>query len=381
MTRIAPVLLLVTLLFGGSALCWADGEGSSFTYDVGPRLLGVDAGIGYRGISLLPNVDTTIWAYVGGGYEWLSYYRDASGALVAPRELAPGGLLAGKDPGFNRIEGAWRLGIDQGLAWNERTSTNLLEAFAFYRGRLDFNRIKQGDLLYDSTIADRTGILLNSIITGLAFNDILPDTHHKTFSGAAAELSAEWGPRFFLNTFKGDSDFVRFNATFRWFLPLYDQKPDVPVNFFSVYLGERFAVDYAVGLSAPVPLYIRQTFGGRGDQVIGLGGAVRGVDEGSLDTNLKAVNSLEVRANLPAFVNPDVVPGFLFFWDLGYFNQVGESGFTGPAGAGVVSSAGGGIFLDFLDLARGAAYMTRRLTGVNADGSVVNFVVEFRLHF
>ena len=113
----------------------------------------------------------------------MTYYRDPSGALVAPRELAPGGLLAGKDPVFNRIEGAWRLGIDQGLAWNERTRANLIEGFAFYRGRVDFNEIKQGQLLYDSTIPDRTGILLNSIIAGLAFDDVLFDRHHKTFSG------------------------------------------------------------------------------------------------------------------------------------------------------------------------------------------------------
>ena len=369
------------LILSASLSGWAAGEGSPLVFDVGPRLLGVDAGIGYRGIKLLPYADTTIWAYLGGGYEWLTYYRDPSGALVAPRDLAPGGPLEGKDPGFARIEGAWRLGIDQGLAWNERTKTNLVEAFAFYRGRVDSNRIKPGQLLYDSTLPDRSGLLLNSLIAGLAYDDLLADTHHKTWSGTSAELSAEWGPRFFLNTFMGDSDFVRFNATFRWFLPLYDMKPDEPVNFFSVYLGERFSVDYAIGLAAPVPLYVRQTFGGRGDQVIGLGKAVRGVDEGSLDTNLKAVNSLEVRANLPAFVNPDIVPGFVFFWDLGCYSQVGESGFTGSAGAGVVSSAGGGLFLDFLDLARGAVYMTRRLTGVNADGSVVNFQVEFRLHF
>jgi hypothetical protein len=341
----------------------------------------VDAGIGYRGIKLLPNADTTIWAYLGGGYEWLTYYRDPSGALLAPRDLAPGGPLEGKDPGFVRIEGAWRLGIDQGLAWNERTETNLVEVFAFYRGRVDFNQIKQGQLLFDSTLSDRSGLLLNSIIGGLAYDDLLPDTHHKTWSGISAEMSVEWGPRLFLNTFMGDSDFVRFNATFRWFLPLYDMKPDEPVNFFSIYLAERFSADYALGLSAPVPLYIRQTFGGRGDQVTGLGKAVRGVDEGSLDTNLKAVNSLEVRANLPAFMSPDIVPGLVVFWDLGAYDQVGESGFTGAAGEGVVSSAGAGLFLDFLDRARGAAYMTRRLTGENADGSVVNFQVEFGLHF
>jgi hypothetical protein len=271
--------------------------------------------------------------------------------------------------------------MDQGLVWNERTSTNLVEAFAYYRGRVDSNRIQPGQLLYDATIPDRAGLLLNSIIAGLAYDDLLADTHHKTLSGISAELSAEWGPRFFLNTLMGDSDFVRFNTTFLWFLPLYDMTPDTPVNLFSVYLGERFSIDYALGLGAPVPLYIRQTFGGRGDQVIGLGKAVRGVDKGSLDTNLKAVNSLEVRANLPAFVHPDIVPGLVVFWDIGYYNQVGESGFTGTAGTGVVSSAGGGIFLDFLDRARGAGYVTRRLTGVNADGSVWNFQVEFGLHF
>ncbi len=381
MGRSKGLLLSFVLLLSGSLSCWSAGEGNPLVFDVSPRVLGVDAGIGYRGFKLLPDADTTIWAYLGGGYERLSYYRDSSGALVAPRDLAPGGPLEGKDPGFVRMEIAWRAGIDQGLAWNERTKTNLVEAFAFYRGRVDSNRISPGQLLYDSTLADRAGILLNSIVAGLAYDDVLADTHHKTLSGITGEISAEWGPRLFFNTLVGDSDFVRFNGTFRWFLPLYDMKPDVPVNFFSVYLGERFSVDYALGLAAPVPLYIRQTFGGRGNQVIGLGKAVRGVDEGSLDTNLKAVNSLEVRANLPAFMNPDIVPGFLFFWDLGYFNQVGESGFTGAAGAGVVSSAGGGIFLDFLDRVRGAAYMARRLTGVNADGSVVNFQVEFRMHF
>ncbi len=293
----------------------------------------------------------------------------------------PGVRSPAKTPGSCRIEGAWRLGIDQGLAWNERTKTNLVEAFAYYRGRVDFNQIKPGQLLYDSTLPDRAGLLLNSIIAGFAYDDLLWDVHHKTRSGTAAVLSAEWGPRFFLNTFMGDSDFARFNATFRWFLPVYDMKPDTPENFFSIYLGERISVDYALGLSAPVPLYIRQTFGGRGDQVIGLGRAVRGVDEGSLDTNFKIVNNLEVRANLPAFVSPDIVPGFLVFWDIGYYNQVGESGFTGAAGAGVVSSAGGGVFLDFLDLARGAAYMAYRITGVNADGSAVSLKVEFGLHF
>jgi hypothetical protein len=381
MNRIACLVLSLGLFLCGALSCGAVGEQSAFAFDVGPRLLGVDAGIGYRGSPLLPYADTTIWAYLGAGYEWLTYYRDSSGALVSPSALAPGGALAGKDPGFVRVEGAWRLGIEQGLAWNERTGTNLVEAFAYYRGRVDFNQIKPGQLLYESTLADRAGFLLNSIITGFAYADLLLNVQHKTRDGVTAEVSADWGPRFFLNTFMGDSDFIRFNATFRWFLPVYDMAPDAPANQLSIYLGERLSFDYALGLGAPVPLYIRQTFGSKGDQKIGLGDAVRGVDDGSLDTNLKAVNNLELRANLPSVLNPDIVPGIVIFWDLGYYNQAGESGFTGAAGSGVVSSTGAGVYLDFLNVARGAAYLTYRLTGVNANGSAVKIKVEFGLHF
>ena len=96
----------VFLLFGilaGSATGWARGSESAIVFDVQPRVLGVDVGIGYRGLALLPNADTTIWAYLGGGYEWMTYYRDGAGALIAPRALASAGSL---DPGFTRVEGA-----------------------------------------------------------------------------------------------------------------------------------------------------------------------------------------------------------------------------------------------------------------------------------
>ena len=204
-------------------------------------------------------------------------------------------------PVFPRIEGAWALGIDQGLAWNARTGTNLVEAFLFYRGRIDSNQIQPGQLLYNSTLPDRAGIFLNTILTGFGFNGVLIDTRHKMKNGASAEVSAEWGPRFFLNGLDGDSDFLRLNATLRWFLPVFDIAPDRPVNLLSMYLGEFASVDYAIGFSAPVPLYIRQTFGGRyAQQPIGLGQQVRGVDAGAYDTNLKAVNNLELRLDLPA---------------------------------------------------------------------------------
>jgi hypothetical protein len=306
----------------------------------------------------------------------MSYYRDGTGNLIAPGSLeAPGSA----DPGYTRIEGAWRLGIEQGFAWNPRTKTNLLEAFAFYRGRADLNQIKAGDLLYASSIPDRTGMFLNALQIGFAYDDVLTDMRHKGRDGVSAEVSAEWGPRFFFNTLAGDSDYMRFNASFAWFLPLFDLAPDRPVNYLNAYLAEYLSLDYAVGLAAPVPLVIRQTFGGR-NQLDGLGGQVRGVDGGSLDTNLKAVNNLEIRANLQPMVLPDIVPGLVVFWDSGYYSQVGETGIA-AAKSGFVTSVGAGAYLDFMDLGTGAFYLTYRLDGVNAGGQQIGFMAEFGLHF
>ena len=375
-------ILALAVALAAPCAGWAAGGEDPVVFDVNIRLLGVDVGVGYRGFRLLPGVETTIWTYLGGGYEWLTYYRDPSGALLSPGSLAAGGALSGFQPVFTRIEGAWALGIDQGLSWNPRTRTNLVEAFVFYRGRLDSNQVAPGQLLYASSLPDRTGVFLNTILTGFGFNDVLGDTRHKLRNGVSAELSGEWGPRFFFNTLDGDSDFLRLNATLRWFLPLFDLAPDRPVNLLSIYLAEFASLDYATAFTAPVPLYIRQTFGGRyAQQPIGLGLQVRGVDPGAYDTNLKAVNNLELRFNLPAIVLPDMVPGAVLYWDIGYYDQVAESGVPSPPPWGIVTTTGIGVTLDFLDLATGAAYLTWRLDGPNANGSALGLDIEFGLHF
>ena len=109
-----------------------------WTFDFILRLLGADVGVGYRGLSFDPRISRRhSGSTAGGGYEGEHYYRDAAGNLLSPGEIGPSGSLPNADPSFNRIEGAWRLGIEQGFAWNPRTSTNLLEGFLFYRGRYD----------------------------------------------------------------------------------------------------------------------------------------------------------------------------------------------------------------------------------------------------
>jgi hypothetical protein len=376
--------IALALLFTALLPAWSMDNESPVTFDIILRLLGLDVGVGYRGLALLPGTDTIFWAYAGGGYEWMTYYRDQYGALLLPGEIGPGGTLDGAATTFVRYEGAWRLGMEQGFAWNERTKTNLFEAFAFYRGRYDVNEASQVPELHDSAVAllpDKEGGLLNTLQAGVAYDDLLFDAKHKTKSGFSAEATAEWGPGFLFNAIVGNADFLRLNAMARGFIPLYDVAPDRAGNLFSVYAGDYISVDYALGFNgAPIPLFVRQTFGGR-DQNTGLGHSVRGVDTAGYDTNFKVVNNLEVRANLPALYFSGLVPGIVVFFDAGYYAQVGE-GLPEPVPAGFIASTGAGVYIDLFDLASLALYFDYRLDKANADGSQFRAaVIEFGMHF
>jgi hypothetical protein len=353
------------------------------TFNPIQRNIGGDLGVGYRGLSIFPGQKTTFWVYAGVGYEGMHYYRDFAGNLVSPGEIGASGNLPNFDPSFTRIEGAWRLGIEQGIAWNERTATNLLAAFFFYRGRYDLNSLPAGTPLSAAlnVLPDGSQCLLNTVQLGLGYDDLLFEKKHKTKDGISAEATAEWGPGLLFNRIIGNSDFVRFNGTFQWFKFLYDFDPDHASNVFSLYLGENLSADYALALNGTqVPLYIRQSFGGR-NQSVGLGGSVRGVDEGAYDTNFKAVNNLEIRANLPAIFHPDLVPGLVVFLDAGAYDQLGEPGISSP-GSGFVAGTGAGVYVDVLDQGSLTAYLEYRLDAANAEGDHLRiFVMEFKMHF
>jgi hypothetical protein len=365
---------------------------STWTFDPILRLLGADLGVGYRGLSLLPGTRTTFWIYGGGGYEGEHYYRDQNGALLSPGQIGSGGVFsANEDPSFYRIEAAWRLGIEQGFAWNPRTATNLWEGFFFYRGRYDLNQPPPGALLSAaalSTLADRDSSFLNTLQIGFGYDNLLTDSH-RVRSGISAETTVEWGPPWLFNTIQGASDFVRFNAAFTWFVPLFDAAPDSNQNLFSVYAGEYFSADYAFGLGGtPVPLFIRQSFGGR-TQNTGLGDQVRGVDKAAYDTNLKAVNNIEVRANLLALPMPDslsglvpeIIPGVLAYFDCGLYDQVGEPGVSSPS-RGFVAATGAGVYVEVPRRGSLLAYVEYRLDRPNAAGDHLRLLVlEFGMRF
>jgi hypothetical protein len=113
------------------------------------------------------------------------------------------------------------------------------------------------------------------------------------------------------------------------------------------------------------------------------------VDKAGYDTNLKAVNNLEVRANLlaipmPDFLAgfvPDVIPGVIAYFDCGLYDQVGEPGISsGPSG--FVAATGAGVFVEVPGFGTLLAYMEYRLDGANAAGEHLRlFVLEFGMQF
>ena len=130
-----------------------------------------------------------------------------------------------------------------------------------------------------------------------------------------------------------------------------------------MYAGDFVSVDWVTGDA--VPLNVRQSFGGRSPRT-GLGGAVRGVDSGSLDGYFKAVNNLEVRLLGPALFLPTIVPGLVVYLDAGLFSS---AGCPRPEAWGFVASTGAGVFVDLFGFAQLTLYVHYRLVGENADGS------------
>jgi hypothetical protein len=291
-----------------------------FTFDMEFDWIGLGVNVGYWGCSLLPALDTVFRAILVGSYDLPGF--DPASSAHAGRLVLRGSLE-----------------VDQGFLWNKREQANLLECFLACKTRFEqnFDDPVVEELTFASALPDCERLFQNSIIAGLEWKDIHRKHPHRVFSGMQAEISLEWGPLFLFNGDVGGADFLRFNCSFRGFLPLFDLDPDNPFNAFSAYAGLFAAVDYVCGTG--VPLNIRQSFGGRSPRK-GLGFALRGLEDGRLDTPLKAVANTEVRFNLPALADPSVIPGLLVFFDAGYYNLVDApvSGFIFSTGAGVTLS-------------------------------------------
>ena len=85
MRRMARGLAAFALLLAAGMACHAQGGENPWAFSVSPRIWGLDLGAGYRGA-------TTLWAYAGGGYEGMNYYRQSE-ALITGANLTGAKLL------------------------------------------------------------------------------------------------------------------------------------------------------------------------------------------------------------------------------------------------------------------------------------------------
>jgi hypothetical protein len=309
---------------------------------------------------------------------------------VAAATSDPDGNLEFNSPNFQ-----WQMGIRQGIAWNPEEDQNLLEAFLYYRGRYD--RYLNGRHYWGSSDAeiaafeashdawqtgylgtDAYGIFGNSLFTGLAYDTLEFDRRTRAYDGTHAEVSLEVSPYF--QSVLGASDFWRVNFSTKTFWTLYDARPEVKKNVFTIYAGSYFSIDYADARRS-LPLYVMQSFGGT-ELRDGLADSVRGFEEFSWDTQLKIVHNLEMRFNLPvlySFRDRDLIPGLVVYFDLGYGTRYWRDPTNTPGG--FLGSTGIAVFADLFGIAYTQFYAHFPLIGQRIDGAPVTLDFAIGLHF
>jgi len=356
---------------------------------------GIDVIVGWNAPPLVAGTNTILEATVGGGYEGFGTFRapdyTPNQPVSAPEESAdPNGNLEFNSPNFQ-----WQAGIRQGLLPNPVSANNLLEAFLYYRGRCDrylngrhywgsndaeIAAIEAVHQLWQAAYAgsDAYGIFGTSLFAGVAYDRLHFDRRAKTYDGAYAEGSFEISPYF--ASAPGASDFWRLNLTTKLYRTLYDARPQAEKNVFSIYAGNCFSLDYA-DARRQMPLYVMQSIGGTEPRK-GLAKAVRGFEDYSWDTQLKIVNNLEVRFNLPVIHtirDRDLLPGFLVYFDLGYGSRYWGDPLDTPGG--FIGSTGIGVFIDLLDLVYSHIYCHLPVIGRRIDGAPVVLDLDIGLQF
>jgi len=324
------------------------------------RLYGLDAALGYRGLSLWQGADTILWVSAGGGYQFANYFPDAEDTH-SPEDVS-----------YSNLNLDWRLGISQGLLYGPVLKRNLLELVLLYRGKVQ--RYAEYDAI-PTGYPDRRGILQNSLTGGLVWDGVLRDPLYLTREGLYASVSLELVPGFLANNLEGDSQYSRANALLIGYLSLLGSREA------GVYLAERLVFDYLYGQEGGIPVSARTTIGGLVDLPIGknplegLGGAVRGILEGRFDGFVKLVNNLELRAYFPSLSlggrGGRLTPGLLAYFDAGIYDKLTRKLSLDP----VFLSTGAGLILHPIgfDLVLYGDYF------INENR--LGFAVRFGLHY
>ena len=331
---------------------------------------GMNYGIGYKGFSLLEKRDTILWLFAGARVTDLYYFRDADDDNLDVEIDDYDDLM------FWSAHVNWGAGFSQGLIDDPRKQTDLLYFSIFYKGVREWYK-EDHDAFFEGDRPDRHGLLQNSVIFELALNSVLVDRESGMRRGFFSNATFEYAPNAFFNSYIGDSDFRKYYAQFKFFIPMYEFAPES--QFACLYFGNSSMVDYVTG--SEISLYARHHIGSL-TVYSGLGGLVRGYESYRFDSGLKLANRSEIRLLMKKIPIESMFRGSAFlrysaiaFYDMGYY------GILDGADDGFICSCGAGGLISFMDIISISGYIAFPLAEERLDRRRVVPVLGFSFKF
>ncbi len=332
-----------------------------------PLPTGAVIGIDYTGISV-PWSDNPlkISLLVLCGYPSWAWYRNPDGSPL-------NGAYTDNQVVFDYFTAGWQTGVSIPFPFPKDSVE--LAGFLFIKGWYNDYVLDHENLLYSSSLPDRDLLLSNSFLTGISLSDIAVSSE-QLIKGIETELSFEWHPDWPGDESLGSPDFIRLNFQARTYYPLVENTPAG-----GLYFADQVYADYLAGDS--IPFYESSLVGGTAI-LSGLGGLVRGYEDGAYDTQLKLSNNLEFRWVFPGliYIKPDTPlfrPVVSVFADAGYYSDY----FGDPSGTpgGFLFSAGAGVHVTVFNILSPGVYMTVPIAGSAVNREPYSLSITFSLHF
>lgn len=331
---------------------------------------GVNNAIGYKGFSMLEDRDTMLWLIAGARGTNLSYFRDENDEDLDIH------ISDYDDVSFWSAHLNWGVGISQGLIDDPRKKTDLLYFSIFYKGVREWY-YEDRDIFFKSDLADREGLLQNSVVFELAVDSVLVDRESGMRRGFFTNATFEYAPNQFFNSYLGDADFRKYYAQFKFFVPLHEFNKES--HFSCLYFGNSTMADYVTG--SEIPIYARHHIGSL-TVYGGLGGLIRGYESYRFDSGLKLANRSEFRLLLKKIPINSLFKGKAYlrfsaisFFDMGYY------GFLDGADDGFLCSAGVGGLVTFMDILSISGYLACPMTQERLDRKRLVPVLGFSFKF
>ncbi|MFP4562938.1 MAG: hypothetical protein ACLFRY_06465 [Spirochaetia bacterium] len=333
--------------------------------------IGTTVHFGYRGVSFFPLVDTTFWISAGFETDEVGYYYLPDGT---PYTGAEAGFDPTTAPYFWRINFHWAFGLSQGIVWDLERERNFLEAFFHISSYIDkYWQDNPNQLYFQNPETDKEGSFITTFILGMSLDSLDYLFRSGMWRGYYGQVSLVYAPPFLFNSILGRAHYFAANTHVFGFLPVFGIVNDAGNHIIGGYFGGMLMLDIYAGQY--VPAVIRQTAGAL-RRSVSMGSMVRGVDKGRFDAPFKTSLNLDFRLNLPAIIWQGLIPGFLVYFDSGYYDYFGDRG------RGLLFTTGAGVFLRIFTLGEFVVYTQYYINGENINGrSFTPISFELGLHF